>query len=428
MEKTNKSVHKAMIPGNNRQINAPRGIYYGYIIVLLMVVIQIVMYSQRSSFGVFIKPLENEFGWSRALITGAFSFSTIVQGFSAIIMGGLNDRVGPRITLTLCGFLTGLGLLLISCINSAWQLYLYYTILIGLGMGGLTSPLMSTVVKWFVKRRNVMTSMILVGGGIGGLIGPPVINWLINNQGLRDCFTILGISVLFGAILSAQFLKLDPSKIGQLPYGKWEETSKPYSNVSGLSLVNAIHTKQFWMVAGAIFCFGFVASIIITHIVPYATDLGISTSTAANILAITNGALSFGAIIIGVIADRIGVRRSSILCFTLLSVVLFLLLPVNNSWLIALFTLFTGIGSGGISALLPAMTAEFFGMKFHGLILGVFVLSYTVGMAIGSFTGGYLSDIYHDYFLTFLFGTILSFTGLLLVIILRADKKVIDPT
>ena len=128
--------------------------FYGYTVVAAAFILQMVMFGPRSSFGIFFKPLISEFGWTRTLISGTFSISSIMQGLSGIIMGGLNDRLGPRMVMTLCGFLVGLGYLLMSQVYTTWQLYLFYVVIIGPGMGGLFVSLLSTIAKWFMERRS----------------------------------------------------------------------------------------------------------------------------------------------------------------------------------------------------------------------------------------------------------------------------------
>src|SRR3989304_10512943 len=110
--------------------------FYGYVIVSAFFIIQIVMIMPQTSFGVFIKPLTAEFDWNRALVSGAFSISTLIMGLFGILMGWLNDRAGPRLVLTLCGVLVGAGMILMFWMNSVWQLYIFYSVILGLGMGG----------------------------------------------------------------------------------------------------------------------------------------------------------------------------------------------------------------------------------------------------------------------------------------------------
>ena len=177
-----------------------------------------------------------DFGWSRALTSGAFSISVLMQGVFGFILGNLTDRLGPRIVMTICGVLLGSGYLLMSQINTAWHLYLFYSVIIGIGMGGAFVPLLSTVARWFTKRRGLMTGIAIAGLGLGNFIMPPVIEWLISNNGWRTTFAICGIGVLIVVVLFAQLLKRDPSKIQQIQYSRDnQEDQKPPSIQRGLS-------------------------------------------------------------------------------------------------------------------------------------------------------------------------------------------------
>jgi MFS family permease len=224
--------------------------------------------------------------------------SSITQALPGIIMGGLNDKLGPRLVMTICGFVIGLGLLLMSQISATWHLYLLYVLVIGIGMGASFTPPMSTVARWFVKRRSIMTGIVSAGGGLAGLMVPPAINWLISNYGWRNAYIARGAIVLVIVILAAQFLKRDPTQIGQIPYG-YDKGQQPELNLvaEGLPLKEAIRSRQYWIAISIFFCAGFSLSTITVHIVPRATDLGISATTAANILATVSGSFLVGGII-----------------------------------------------------------------------------------------------------------------------------------
>ncbi|MFC1901745.1 MFS transporter [Chloroflexota bacterium] len=399
-------------------------LFYGYVVVVAIFILQVVMFGSRSSFGVFFKPLLIDFGWSRALISGAFSFSVIMQGISGIVMGGLNDRVGPRAVITLCGFLIGLGYLLMSQISTAWQLYLLYALTIGIGMGGLFTPQLSTVARWFVKRRSVMTGVVIAGGGIGGMISPPVINWLISTYGWRNAYAIIGSVVLVIVILAAQFLRRDPAKMGQVPYGeKKGDEERLDSGREGFSFKEAILTRQFWMVFLTICCFGFSQSANAVHIVPHAIDLGFSSASAANILATFSGSFLVGGIVLGSIADRIGNRQTFVICFILMPAALFWLLVARELWMLYLFVIALGFGAGGTGMLESTLPAELFGMKSHGLILGVISGGFTIGGAIGPFIVGYIFDVSGSYQLAFLITAFIGIIGLILSATLRPVHK-----
>jgi MFS family permease len=376
--------------------------FYGYVIVAVIFILQIVMFGPRVSFGVFIKPITAEFDWPRALVAGAFSVSTIIQAFSSIFMGWLNDRKGPRFVLTICGILVGTGLCLMFFVHSAWQLYLFYVAFIGVGMGSLVAPQMSTIARWFVKRRNMMTAILMAGGGLGGIIGPPLITWIIYNYSWRQAFLFVGIGVFVLVVLAAQFLRRDPSKMGQVPYGEGGHTAgKTFSDVSGLSSKQAFRTGKFWLFAIIQFCIGFSLWTVLIHIVPFAIDRGISPETAAIVLAAMNGAQPVGSIFMGIIADKVGNRKVLVASLCLLSPVILLLLPVTNPWLIGLFVMLIAFGLGGTSVVQSSITAELFGMKSHGAILGYTVFAFSLGGAFGNYMAGAMFDLSGNYHLVF---------------------------
>jgi MFS family permease len=326
--------------------------------------------------------------------------------------------------LTICGILVGAGLMLIFTVQAPWQFYLFYISLVGVGMGSLVAPQMSTIARWFVKRRNIMTALLLAGGGIGGLIGPPLITWLIYTYSWRQAFLFVGIGVSFVIILAAQFLKRDPSKIGQLAYGEESVTQrKTPINVTGLSWREAFKTAKFWLFALIIFCVGFCLWTVMVHMVPYAIDGGISPSTAAVILSSMNGAQVVGSILGGFIADRVGSRRLMLISVCLLAAVILLVLPVNNPWLLSLFVMTVAVGLGGVSVVQSSMTAELFGMKSHGVLLGSTVFTFSLGGALGTFTGGSIFDFTNSYQLVFLICGILVFSAIIMTVFLNRIRK-----
>lgn len=401
-----------------------KSFFYGYIIVFAIFILQMVMFGPRVSFGVFIKPITTEFDWTRALVAGAFSVSTIIQAFSSIFMGWLNDKKGPRFVLTICGILVGSGLMLMFFVNSAWQLYLFYVALIGVGMGSLVAPQMSTITRWFVKRRNTMIAILMAGGGLGGLIGPPLITWLIYNYSWRQAFLFVGIGFFGLVILAAQFLRRDPYKMGQVPYGEEsQKREKLSSDITGLSSKQAFKTKKFWFFGIAMFCVGFCLWTVMIHIVPYAIDKGISPETSAMILAAMNGAQPVGSILMGILADRIGSRNTLIICVCLLSAVVFLILPVANPWLIGFFVMIVAVGLGGVSVVQSSITAELFGMKSHGTILGYTVFAFSFGGAIGTYIAGAVFDSTGSYQSVFLLSGVLILAAVIMSILLNRIKK-----
>ncbi len=398
--------------------------FYGYIVVVAAFIIMLVGYGLFNSFGVFFKPLVTEFGWTRATTSAAFSLSMIVSGVLGVVMGGLNDRFGPRIVLTVCGCFLGLGFLLMSQTATIWQLYLFYGVIIGIGVSGLWVPLLSTVARWFVKRRSLMTGIVLAGMGIGTLVAPLVVSRLIAAYDWRMACIILSIAILIVIALASQFLRRAPGQMEQLPYRKnegGEQESK--SGTEGFSLREAVHIRQFWLVFCMSFCWGFCLSSVLVHIVPYTIELGIPAVSAANILAAIGGMSVLGNFFLGHLGDRIGNRQIFIIGFILWTALLFWLVPSKERWMLYIFAFIFGFADGGLSASESPIIAWLFGLSSHGLIFGVLGLGFTIGAAIGPFVTGYIFDLTGGYQAAFLVCAAFSIFGLILASILRPTKR-----
>ena len=393
-------------------------LFYGYIVVAVAFCIMVLTNGTRLSFGIFFKPVLTEFGWTRTMTSGAFSLAMIVHGLVSIVMGGLTDRLGPRIVLTLCGFILGLGYLLMSQVNAVWQLYLFYGLITGIGTSGFWVPIMSTVARWFAKRRGMITGIVMAGTGLGTLVVPPVASRLIATYDWRISYIMMGSFVLVVLVSLSQLLRRDPSQMGQVPYGENREGGQEVQlSGEGFYLSEAVYTGQFWLVFTINLCYGFLWLAIMVHIVPHATDLGISPISAANILAIIGGAGIVGRVAMGSIADRIGNKQAFIIGFILMSAVLFWLVTVTEIWMFYLFAIVTGIGTLG-----SPVTAELFGLRSHGLIYGVINLGYNIGAATGPLLAGYIFDMTGRYQVAFLVCAAFGIVGLVLTLLLRPIK------
>ncbi len=398
--------------------------FYGYTVVIAAFIAMLLAYGVRTSFGVFFKPMEAEFNWTRALISGSVTLSVIVQGLWGIYMGRVNDRVGSRWVITICSFFLGLGLLLISITNFSWQLYIFYGLLIGLGMGGVFVALLSTATRWFIKRRGLMTGIVMAGIGAGTLTTAPIADWLISLYGWRLSNVIVGGVVLIIGIAAAQFLRRDPSKMGLAPYGQIEgKQTGLSSDASGLSLKESAGTWQFWVTAVIFATLGYCTFTITIHLVPHITDLGISAATAASILAVTGGVQSVGGIVLGLAADRIGSRWVIIISLVLISAGLFWLVSMTSVLAFYLFAIIYSFGIGAGTAMESTLTAELFGMKAHGVILGALAFGFTIGAAVGPLITGYLYDLFSNYKMAFLVSAAIGVIGLILTVLLKPVNK-----
>jgi len=393
--------------------------FYGYIIVASALLIMVLTIGINTTFGVFLPALLDEFSWTRAIASGAYSLNLALTGLIGIFAGKMNDQYGPRIIITVCGVLLGLGYLLMSQTNTLWQLYLFFGVIVGIGMSISQTPLPSTIARWFVKRRGMMTGIAVTGIGVGQLIMAPAVGWLISNYGWRTSYMVVGITVLILIVLTAQFLRRDPSKIGKLPYGGNELEEKGDLQNAGFPLKEAVRKRQFWFFTMAVFLVALSVGSVQVHIVIHAIGLEIPTANAVLMLTVIGGTSIMGRVVMGVTSDRIGIKRALIICFTLISAAFFWILIARESWMLYLFAVIFGFSHSGIHGLVSPTVAELFGLRSHGVIFGCAMLGLTLGIATGPMATGYIFDITGSYQLAFLIHAILNVTGLILVLCLK---------
>ena len=376
-------------------------------------------------FGIFFDHLLDEFEWTHAVTSGAYSLSSIISGMLGIVMGGLTDKFGPRLVVTFSGVFLGLGYILMSKVNSAWKLYLFYGIIIGIGMSGLWVPLLSTVARWFTKTRSLMTGITISGLTVGQIIGPLVISWLIDKYQWRDSYIIIGVFGMIVVVLAAQLLRHHPRDgEGAAVNGD----NKPQSTASGIStdfsLKEALHTIQFWLTTVVFLFFGFIAYGLTVHMVPHITRLGMPEITAASVLSVSGGVGIIGNFVLGgLVGDRIGNRKVFIIGIILAVAALVLLVPAKELWMLYLFAVILGLALGSMGTSESPLAARLFGLTSHGLIYGVMGLGFTVGGAIGPFLMGYIYDVTESYHIAFLVCIGLGVIGLIFMAILKPTRR-----
>ncbi|MBI2861131.1 MAG: MFS transporter [Chloroflexi bacterium] len=399
------------------------GVFYGYIVVAAAFAVMFVTWGTQYTFGIFFNPLLDEFGWNRATTSGAYSISFILHGALSIVAGKLTDRFGPRPVVTLSGLMLGLGYLLMSQINATWQLYLFYSLLVGIGMSSSSVPQMTTVARWFVKRRGMMTGIAIAGAGIGVTVMPLLMKWFITAYGWREAYLLTGGLVLLLMVGGAQFLSRDPRQKGVLPYGVDRvNEAEVMAGLRGLPVSDALRSRQFWLLFGLFLCFGFALDMIIVHVVPHIIELGFSASSAG--ILSTIGAMSVvGRITMGLVVDRIGSRSSLLLSFVILSAALFWLLVSGEVWMLFLFAGAFGFAYGGLIALTSTAVAELFGLGSHGAIVGMVVLGETAGESLGPLVAGRIFDVAGNYYPAFLISGVAGIVGFLLALMLRPLSK-----
>ncbi len=397
---------------------------YGYIIVALAFLIMVIAWGVNYSFGVFFTPLLREFGWSRAMTSGAFSLAIFIEGFGGMFMGRICDRFGPRSVVAVCGILLGTGYMLMSQTSCPWHLYLFYGVLAGLGLSGTYVPLLSTVSKWFNSQRGLMTGIVSSGMGAGTLLMTPLASWLISTNGWRFSYMTVGMAALVIIVVSAFFFRVPEKERAEScsapPISRDSHQSAP-ANQMDVKII--LKTVSFWLLCAVFMCWGIVIFALLIHITPFAIESGFSKIEAAGILTIFGGSVFFAKIITGIIADRLGSKPALAMGLGMLMAGLFLLLTVDGLWALYLFAVFFAFGYGCGSVIMPNIVAEMYGLFFHGILLGIVNFFACIGCAAGPVAAGWLFDKTGDYNAAFLIITVIGVLTLIMTLSIGTMKR-----
>lgn len=357
------------------------------------------------SFGVFFKPMLQEFGWSQAVLAGGFSLTSLTMGLLSVFTGALADRYGPRVVVAGAGVLAALGYVLFFQVHGLWQFYLMF-IYLGAARSGVYNPLFSTVSRWFTARRGLALGLVSTGAGLGRTLIPLLATLLIARFAWRRAFIFLGWGEAVILLVAALIIRKQPQDKGLLPYGEMPgEMGKSQALASGvaLSLRAALASRTFWIlfVAGLLYSFGF--QIVIIHLVNYATQphIGFSPGVAASFLSTLGLGSIAGRIGMGMVSDRIGRMAALAISFGLLAVAVFWLMGARTAGMFYGAAGLFGFGFGGAMPLQPAIVGELFGLASMGAIFGVTQAGHSLGGSMGPPLAGFIFDTTGSYYVAF---------------------------
>jgi MFS family permease len=395
-------------------------IYYGYVVIAAAFIIITLMFGAQGCFGVFFKPMSGEFGWSRAETAGPFALSMVVSGFLSIFSGRVGDRFGCRKLVSIGGFLFGMGYILMSLIANLWQLYLFY-LLVAVGVSTLYVPVVSLIARWFAKRRGLIAGISTSGVGVGIVVMPPICSRIIESFGWRVPLVALGIILIVLIVPLGQLLKNAPEN-GKLPVSR-ESSRKPVLDTEKeITFNKALRMSPFWMISVAWFCYGFFYQTALVHIVPYATDIGMSPISAATVLMIIGITGTIGRFTLGYVADRFG---NMVITYTSCGIIglcyIGLMFSTGLSTLYLFAVIFGYVVAFGL-LLIPIM-AEYFGLIEVGIISGFGIFTYYVGGALGPLTAGGVFDAAGSYHWAFAACAAAGLIGALLIWLARVGHR-----
>ncbi|MGA4866204.1 MFS transporter [Streptomyces lavendulocolor] len=381
--------------------------------------------------GLLIEPLHGEFGWSRGTIGFAVSVNLALYGLTAPFAAALMDRFGIRRVVAFALTVVATGSLLTVWMTAAWQLVLYWGVLVGLGGGSMALAFAATVTnRWFTARRGLVTGILTAAGASGQLVFLPLLSWLVTHHGWRPAAVTVALSALAVVPLVWLLLRDHPADVGLRPYGADDFVPKP-APVPGAArrtlsvLASAARTGPFWLLAGTFaICGASTNGLVKTHFVPAAHDHGMPMTAAASLLAVIGVFDVVGTIASGWFTDRFEARRLLAVYYALRGISLLflpLLLAPSVHPPMVFFIVFYGLDWVATVPPTMALCREHYG-EDSAIVFGWVLASHQIGAAVVAFAGGWARDVFGSYDVVWYASGALCAAAALMALVIRRRK------
>jgi MFS family permease len=372
--------------------------FYGWIVVYIGF-LGVFMMGATSFWGlpVFISPMTEDTGWSRASIFLGLTLRFIVGAFGGLLVGRLADRRGGPSRLLLIGLLVDAASLgALRWVDSAWQFVLLYGVIGGAGNTGMRVTGSTLIPKWFLQRRGAAVGFSSMGGGLSALIMVPLISVMVGEIGWRDAWTGLALIMFLLVLPCVPLAVRSPEDMGLQPDGidhaARERTVPGYLAERSYTLQEALRMSQFYLLLAAIVFGSFSLQTATIIMVPYFEDIGFTTTTAAAAVSVYGFFSIVARFIWGFAADRLTVRMALVVQAVLTGLGALLMIAIGGAWSLYAVAAYQGIMLGGFPTLGQLIWPEFFG-RFHiGSIVGITQFFTTILGSSGPFIAGYIFD------------------------------------
>ncbi|MDR5659165.1 OFA family MFS transporter [Serpentinicella sp. ANB-PHB4] len=361
------------------------------------------------SWSLFNQPLMDKFGWTNSETVFTFSLIIFVFAFVTILSGRLQDKIGPKIVATIGGLFYGVGLMLSSTATSTTQLYIYYGVISGIGVGFVYVCPLATCIKWFPDKKGFITGIAVGAFGLGSLVFKSVIQHLLDATGVSATFLYLGIIYTILIIIGAQFLRV--------PGDQGMSSSNVVVDSNNFTVLEMVKTKAFYLI-WIVYLLGSMSGLLVIGL---AKDIGVElanldpvvATSAVSMIALFNaaGRLSWGAL-----SDRMDRLKVVFMMFSITAICMVIMSVLSLNF-VTYFVSVAGIAFcfGGFLAVFPTITGEFYGIKNLGANYGVVYQAYGVAALVGPMIVAYVGGLKP----TFIIAAILSIIGAVVTLTIK---------
>jgi MFS family permease len=338
------------------------------------------------TFSVFLKPITQEFHWSREAASMAFGLSALCVAVCSPLLGALLDRVPPRRILIPCFAVFGTAFASLSLLTGhLWHLYLVFIVLGVVGNGTAHLAYSGALTSWFHKRRGAAFALLMSGGALGAMVLPAAAQWLISNAGWRASFAFLGLSVLLIGLPLATRVK---RRNGEKPR---EHHADSFSVKQGL------RSRLFWIILIVLFSASLSQNGAIAHLAALLTDRGISPALAASAMSVLGGATLAGRLLTGWLLDRYFGPRVAVCLLGIAALGTYMLAIAHSAVSGCVAAALIGFGMGGEADITPYLLSRYFGLGSFSTLYGFSWTVYAIAGAVGPVIMGRAFDMTGSY-------------------------------
>jgi MFS family permease len=418
-----------------RTVNSVLHAHYGWYIVGMATTLQLTTNFVSQAFAILLVVMQDSFGWSLTAIVLAYSLRSIIGAVLAPAAGVLGDRYGAKRVMVFGAVCFVGGLLLLSTINQIWQLFLYYSIVLGIAQALFRVNIPTTVAAWFKTKLGVAVGIQQSAGGMGASVLAPGLAILLTQTDWQTAFLLIGVGggVIVFTLLA--FFHGEPADRGMQPYGATEDDKTPVTSFSGdvakirsqVFMKHAKQTRAFWFLplVHHLGCIGH--AVIIVHGVFYATTRGVSLEAATLIITIYSISSMASRLLVPILADRVGAKGVMTFFYLLQGLSVLMLFWTQEVWQFYLFAVVFGFAFGGEMSAFLVINRQYFGMGPVRAVFGIQSMGSGLGMALGGLAGSVIYDQFGSYDLAWIMSIIASMGGMFAIILMESTKRELIP-